>query len=102
MNLGEKSTAFLIDELFTTLFKCWYAQEDIMDESLSTEERLDAAIKAQRMNSRRAKLIRLIDERLGEGERSVLEKTYAKENDYTYFLEEKRKGKNDENTSGKS
>lgn len=91
MNLAEKSTAFLIDELFTTLFKCWYAQEDIMNETLSDGERLNAAIKAQEYNAKRAKLIRLIDERLGEGERSVLEKTYAKENEYTYFLEEKRK-----------
>lgn len=91
MNLGQKSTAFLIDELFTTLFKCWYAQEDIMNKSLSTEERLDASINAQVMNARRAKLIKLIDERLGEGEGSVLEKTYAKEDNYTYFLEEKRK-----------
>lgn len=91
MNIDKKSTAFLIDELFTTLFKCWYAQEDIMNESLSTEERLKAAIKAQRMNARRGELMRAIDERLGEGDRSVLEKTYAKENEYTYFLEEKRK-----------
>lgn len=91
MNIDKKSTAFLIDELFTTLFKCWYAQEDIMNESLSTEERLEAAIKAQRMNARRGELMRAIDERLGEGDRSVLEKTYAKENEYTYFLEEKRK-----------
>ena len=81
----------LIDELFTTLFKCWYAQEDIMNEALSTEKRLNAAIKAQEYNAKRAKLMRLIDERLGEGERSVLEKTYAKENEYTYFKEQEGK-----------
>ncbi len=90
-NLGEKSTALIIDEFFTTLFKCWWAQENIMDESLSTEERLEAAIKAQRMNARRAQLMRLLDERLGESHRTVLEKTYAKEEEYTYFLKERRK-----------
>ena len=85
-----KSTSYLIDQLFTTLFKCWWAQEKIMDESLPTEERLDAAINAQVMNRQRAQLMRLIDERLGEGERSVLEKTYAKENEYTYFMSGKK------------
>ncbi len=83
MDIGEKTTAFLIDELITTSQKCWYAQEDIMDESLSEEKRLQGAIRAQKMNARRNELIRKIDETLGQGHLSPTAKTY-----YTYFKSE--------------
>lgn len=83
MRFSEKSVAFLIDELITTSMKCWHAQEVIMDESLTETQRLDGAIRAQQMNARRNALMRAIDERLGEGDRSVTEKTY------TYFEDKK-------------
>lgn len=89
-NLAEKSTAFLIDEFFTTLMKCWYAQEFLMDESLSDKERLHHAIQIQVLNARRNEYIRLIDERLGEEDRSALEKTYSNEAHYDLFIEQKR------------
>ena len=79
MELDVKSVGFLIDELITTDLKCWFAQEDIMNEKLSTEERLEAAIRAQNMNGRRNGLIRAIDAKLGEGHLSPTAKTY-----YTY------------------
>ncbi len=76
----EKSIGFIIDELMTVSQKCFNAQDDIMDESLSTEQRLDAAIKAQKMNALRNALIREIDEFFGQGHLSPTTKTY-----YTYF-----------------
>lgn len=80
-NIGRKTIAFLIDELITTSNRCWHAQDRIMDESLSTKQRLDAAIIAQEMNARRSKLIAAIEERMGEGKFSQPSKTY------TYFSE---------------
>lgn len=81
---SEKSIGFLIDELITTDLKCWFAQEDIMDESLSEHDRLQAAIRAQHMNDRRNQLIRAIDEKLGEGNLSPTSKSY-----HTYFEKKK-------------
>ena len=86
MDIGNKSIGFLIDELFTTNMKCWFAQEDIMNEELSESTRLKSAIRTQQMNARRNTLIRKIDELLGQGELSPTSKTY-----YTYF-----ENKNDE------
>lgn len=76
----EKSIGFLIDELFTTDYKCWWEQEKIMDKSQTDEFRKDAAEKAQKLNARRNDLIRAIDNRLGEGNLSPTHKTY-----HTYF-----------------
>lgn len=83
-NIAEKSTAMLIDELITTSMRCWFAQEDIMNKDLPESKRLEAAERAQVQNARRSALIKAIDERLGESDRSVSSKTY-----YTYFDEKK-------------
>jgi hypothetical protein len=76
MDVSEKSTAVLIDELITTVVKCFFAQEDVMkggeDAAVAA-----AARKAQELNARRNQLIRAIDERLGEAEYTVTQKTYA-------------------------
>jgi hypothetical protein len=76
MDVSEKSTAVLIDELITTVVKCFFAQEDVMkggeDAAVAA-----AARKAQELNARRNQLIRAIDERLGEAEYTVTPKTYA-------------------------
>jgi hypothetical protein len=53
----EKTIGELIDSLITTDLRCWMAQEDIMNESLSTEQRLAAAIRAQEQNAKRSQLI---------------------------------------------
>jgi 1,2-phenylacetyl-CoA epoxidase catalytic subunit len=66
MDIGTKSTGFLIDQLITTSMRCWYAQEDIMNPEMTDSERLEAAIRAQQQNSIRSQLIKAIDERLGE------------------------------------
>ncbi len=80
MGAEIKSIGYLIDELITTDLKCWFSQEDIMNENLTTEQRLTAAIRAQQMNDRRNQLIRAIDEKLGEGNLSPTSKSY-----HTYF-----------------
>ena len=77
-NIAMKSIGFLIDELFTTNMKCWFAQETVMQGG-SDAEVAEAAKKAQQLNARRNALIRAIDERLGESGISVTDKTYAKE-----------------------
>lgn len=74
--IDNKTIGQLIDELTVTNMRCWFAQEKLMDESLSEEERLYAAIQAQNSNSKRNKLIRAIDYRLGE-EHTVDEKSYG-------------------------
>ena len=79
-DISKKSIGYLIDVLITTDMKCWFAQEDIMDESLSTEKRLQAAIRAQEMNNRRNQLIAAIDSELGQGHLSPTSKSY-----HTYF-----------------
>ncbi len=81
----EKSIGFIIDELITVSQKCFHAQDDIMDESLSTEKRLEAAVRAQKMNAMRNTLIREIDEFLGQGHLSPTTKTY-----HTYFENNKK------------
>ena len=74
----EKTIGELIDSLITTSLRCWMAQEDIMNESLSTEQRLAAAIRAQEQNAKRSSLIGAINEFLGD-EGFTATKTY------TYF-----------------
>lgn len=78
--IAEKSLGFLIDELITTDLKCWFAQEKIMDRSLSEHERLVNAERAQELNNRRNLLIRAIDERTNDENMSPTTKSY-----HSYF-----------------
>jgi len=80
MGIETKSPAFLIDQLITTDLRCWMAQEDIMDESLSESERLKAAVRAQEQNAIRSKLMKALDEMLGYDEF-----TMGGDKTYTYF-----------------
>jgi hypothetical protein len=75
MDITRKSIAMMIDELSIVNIRCWYAQEKLMSESLSTEERLDAAILAQKSNARRSALVSAIDQALS-GDESNFGKTY--------------------------
>lgn len=74
----EKTLGEIIDSLITTSMRCWFAQEDIMNESLSTEQRLAAAIRAQEQNAKRSLLIATINDIVGH-EGFTATKTY------TYF-----------------
>lgn len=78
----EKTVGELIDSLITTDLRCWFAQEDIMDESLSEHDRLEAAIRAQKQNAKRSQLIAAINEFFGETGFTGI-KTY------TYFKDKK-------------
>lgn len=80
MGIERKSLAFLIDQLITTDLRCWFAQEDIMNESLSESDRLKAAIRAQEQNAIRSRLMKAIDELAGDAEN-----TMGGEKTYTYF-----------------
>ena len=80
----DKTPGELCDLLFTTNMKCWWAQERIMDKSLSSEEKAKAAEQAQEYNARRNKLIRSIDAVLDFSEDTPTSKTY-----HTYFEEKK-------------
>jgi hypothetical protein len=73
--IAVKSIGQLFDELSIVNIRCWYCQEKLMNESLSTEERLDAAIGAQKANARRSALVSAIDKELEE-EESNFGKTY--------------------------
>lgn len=92
MGIETKSFAFLLDQLITTSMRCWEAQEQIMNESLSDKDRLKAAIRAQEQNAKRSQLMKAIDDMVGQGEFSMGgEKTY-----YSYF-----KGTDANNTTPK-
>jgi hypothetical protein len=84
-SISEKTPGMLIDELGTTLIKCFMAQEDIMNPKLSSEEQRLAAIRAQELNSRRNKLIRAMDSYYNLEDQSHTSKTY-----YTYFDEARK------------
>jgi len=75
--IDQKSIGQLIDELTIINIRSWFAQEKIMDKSLSVEERVKAAEDAQRFNSKRTKLVQAIDKRLGDDGMSVEGKSYA-------------------------
>jgi hypothetical protein len=96
MGIETKTPGELIDLLFTTDYKCWWAQERLLDMSLTVEQRADEARKAQEYNARRNKLIRAIDKVLGFAEDSPSEKTYGSgevnledTSGYTYFQDSK-------------
>ena len=77
MNIDKKTIGNLLDELTVTNLRCWFAQDDIMNQSLPEKERLAAAVRAQEANKKRNALIRAIDERLGDGDFTVAEKKYG-------------------------
>jgi len=79
MGIEIKTTGMLIDELFTTNMKCWFAQEIIMKETDSIKIS-EAAKNAQELNNRRNQLIRAIDKSLGQEATTFTSKTYSKEN----------------------
>ena len=58
-----KTTAQLLDEFVTNQIKCFLAQDKIMDETLSDDERLKYALVAQKTNAKRTELIRILDSR---------------------------------------
>lgn len=78
----EKTIGELIDSLFTTNMRCWVAQDKIMDESLSANARLQAAVTAQQQNAKRSQLIAAINDALGET-------GFTATKTYTYFEEKK-------------
>lgn len=75
-----KSLGTLIDELITVSHKCWDAQEVLKDSNVSDEVVAENFKRAQILNDRRNRLIRAIDEVVGDLENSPSEKTY-----HTYF-----------------
>lgn len=77
MDVSRKSIAVLIDELITTDIKCWFAQEEVMNQVEDDGKIIQAAKNAQRLNARRNALIRAIDELLGEADISPTEKSYG-------------------------
>ncbi len=79
MDISRKSIAVMIDELITTNIKCFMEQEKLMNFSLNSVERLDAAVRTQQLNIRRNQLIRALDKEIDEETVSVSEKTYDKE-----------------------
>lgn len=74
--IETKTTMQLIDEFVTNQIRCWMSQEKIMDETLSSEERLEWAIRAQKQNAKRTELIRILDERLNSPGVTNETKTY--------------------------
>lgn len=78
----EKTIGELIDSLVTTDLRCWFSQEDIMNESLSEHDRLQAAIRAQEQNAKRSQLIAAINEYFGET-------GFTGTKTYTYFKDKK-------------
>jgi hypothetical protein len=78
-----KTTMQLFDQYVTNQIRCWMSQEKLMDVSLSPEERLEWAIRAQEQNSLRTELIRVLDRRLNSPGVTNTSKTY-----HTYLKEE--------------
>jgi len=79
-DIRQKTIMQLFDEYWTTMMRCWTAQEKIMDKSLPESERLKWAIRAQEQNAKRTELIRVLDELFGYGDTTNTTKTY-----HTYF-----------------
>ncbi len=82
-DIRQKTIGELIDALITTDLRCWFAQEDIMNESLSAEARLAAAIRAQEQNAKRSQLMGAINDFFGET-------GFTATKSYTYFEEKKK------------
>lgn len=90
----ELTPGQLIDLLFTTDYKTWWAQEEIMKYKDSDPEKAaKAAVRAQEYNAKRTKLMRTIDAVLDFSDDSGTEKTYSdgsidERENYTYFKKE--------------
>ena len=78
-DIETKTTMQLMDEFVTNQLRCWFAQDDLCDPSLSESERLQAAVRAQETNSKRTELIRVLDKRLNSPGVTNTTKTYHKE-----------------------
>lgn len=74
MGIEQKSFGMLLDELFTTNTKCWFAQETIMT-SKNDHDIAVAAKNAQALNKRRNELIKAIDTYMDD-KNSPTAKTY--------------------------
>lgn len=78
-----KTTMQLLDQFVTNQIRCWMSQENLMDSTLTPEERLLWAIRAQEQNSMRTELIRVLDSRLNSPGVTNQSKSY-----HTYLKEE--------------
>lgn len=78
IDIGLPPPRAIIDVLQQTSRLCWEAQDIIMDDQADVVGVAEAARLAQRMNAKRNKLIRQIDEYFGEDDITQLEKTYSK------------------------
>jgi hypothetical protein len=78
VDISTRTTGELIDILITTNIKCFLAQDRIMNESLSRDERMEAAIMAQQMNAKRTSIMAALNKRLDNDEIAVTTKTYDK------------------------
>lgn len=77
MDIGMKSIGTLFDELSILNIKIWFKLELITnDDSVKIEELAKAARDVQSLNAKRSALVRAINERLGEGQFSSMDKTY--------------------------
>ena len=81
-----KTTMQLMDEFVTNQIRCWMSQEKLMDKSLSTEDRLMWAERAQEQNAKRTELIRALDKRFNSPGYTNQSKTY-----HTYLDSEESK-----------
>lgn len=64
-------------DLIIADYRCWCAQEIIMNSSLTVEARLAGAVEAQMQNAKRSGFMGDIDILFNEGYRTALEKTYS-------------------------
>jgi len=77
MEIDRKSIGTLIDELSIINIKIWFKIEMIMNGDSVMKELAKLGIDVQKLNARRSALIRAIDERLGEADISLTDKTYG-------------------------
>jgi hypothetical protein len=76
-DVGRKTIGTLLDELTVCNLKLWNIVE-VLNHSDDITELAEAGKKAQKLNLRRTLLIQAIDERLGDGDFTVTDKTYGK------------------------
>jgi len=77
MEIDRKSIGTLIDELSIINIKIWFKIEMIMNDDSAVKDLAKLGVDVQKLNARRSALIRAIDERLGEADISLTDKTYA-------------------------
>lgn len=74
--MDSRSIDKVISELKKVSWQCFQAQDSIM--SLKDPKSIaNAAVSAQKMNSERNRLIRVLDDAVGESDITVLGKTYG-------------------------